>query len=34
MTVEALAKGYRVLEVPISYKPRRAGSNTKLDPTG
>jgi dolichol-phosphate mannosyltransferase len=34
MTVEALAKGYRVLEVPIKYKPRRAGSNTKLDPIG
>jgi dolichol-phosphate mannosyltransferase len=34
MTVEALAKGYRVLEIPISYKPRRAGSNTKLDPLG
>ena len=34
MTVEALAKGYRVLEVPISYKPRRAGSNTKLNPLG
>jgi dolichol-phosphate mannosyltransferase len=34
MTVEALAKGYRVLEVPIKYKPRRAGSNTKLDPLG
>jgi dolichol-phosphate mannosyltransferase len=34
MTVEALAKGYRVLEVPIKYKPRRDGSNTKLDPIG
>ena len=29
MTVEALAKGYRVLEVPISYG-RRHGTNTKL----
>jgi glycosyltransferase involved in cell wall biosynthesis len=34
MTVEALAKGYRVLEVPINYKPRKDGSNTKLDPLG
>jgi glycosyltransferase involved in cell wall biosynthesis len=31
MTVEALARGYRVLEVPISYG-RRAGSKTKLNP--
>jgi dolichol-phosphate hexosyltransferase len=31
MTVEALAKGYRVLEVPVSYGLRR-GSTTKLDP--
>lgn len=31
MTVEALAKGYRVLEVPISYG-RRRGTNTKLNP--
>ncbi|MGC1928729.1 MAG: glycosyltransferase [Candidatus Nitrosopolaris sp.] len=31
MTVEALAKGYRVLEVPISYGPRR-GTKTKLKP--
>jgi dolichol-phosphate mannosyltransferase len=31
MTVEALAKGYRVLEVPVSYGLRK-GSTTKLDP--
>ena len=33
MTVEALAKGYRVVEVPISYGVRQ-GSKTKLDPLG
>jgi glycosyltransferase involved in cell wall biosynthesis len=33
MTVEALAKGYRVLEVPIHYGIRK-GSRTKLDPVG
>jgi len=33
MTVEALAKGYRVVEVPISYGVRQ-GSKTKLDPIG
>ena len=31
MTVEALAKGYRLIEVPISYKNRR-NSKTKLNP--
>jgi dolichol-phosphate hexosyltransferase len=31
MTVEALAKGYRVLEVPIRYGLRH-GTRTKLDP--
>jgi len=31
MTVEALAKGYRIIEVPISYKNRR-DSKTKLNP--
>jgi len=31
MTVEALAKGYRVLEVPIRYGLRN-GTRTKLDP--
>jgi glycosyltransferase involved in cell wall biosynthesis len=31
MTVEALAKGYRVLEVPIRYGIR-VGTGTKLDP--
>ncbi|TVP39285.1 glycosyltransferase [Candidatus Nitrosocosmicus arcticus] len=31
MTVEALAKGYRVLEIPINYGLRK-GSNTKLAP--
>ena len=33
ITVEALAKGYRVLEIPIGYQQRK-GSNTKLDPVG
>jgi glycosyltransferase involved in cell wall biosynthesis len=33
MTVEALAKGYRVVEIPIRYGVRR-GSKTKLDPLG
>jgi dolichol-phosphate mannosyltransferase len=33
MTVEALVKGYRVLEVPVSYGVRK-GSSTKLDPLG
>jgi dolichol-phosphate hexosyltransferase len=33
MTVEALAKGYRVIEVPISYSVRQ-GSKTKLNPLG
>jgi dolichol-phosphate hexosyltransferase len=33
MTVEALAKGYRVLEVPIRYGLRK-GTYTKLDPVG
>jgi dolichol-phosphate hexosyltransferase len=33
MTVEALAKGYRVLEVPIRYGLRK-GTRTKLDPVG
>lgn len=33
MTVEAIAKGYRVIEVPISYK-KRTGTVTKLNPTG
>lgn len=33
MTVEALAKGYRVSEVPISYGLRK-GSDTKLNPVG
>jgi dolichol-phosphate hexosyltransferase len=33
MTVEAPAKGYRIVEIPIGYN-RRKGSNTKLDPLG
>jgi glycosyltransferase involved in cell wall biosynthesis len=33
MTVEALAKSYRVVEIPISYGLRK-GSRTKLDPIG
>lgn len=31
MTVEALAKGYRITEIPISYK-NRTNSKTKLNP--
>jgi glycosyltransferase involved in cell wall biosynthesis len=31
MTVEALAQGYRILEVPINYSSRK-GSKAKLDP--
>ena len=31
MTVEALAKAYRIVEIPITYR-RRDGSNTKLHP--
>ncbi len=31
MTVEALAKGYRVVEVPINYR-KRSNSKTKLSP--
>lgn len=34
MTVEAIAKGYRILEVPINYATRKGRSNTKLDPLG
>jgi glycosyltransferase involved in cell wall biosynthesis len=33
MTVEALAKGYVVVEIPIGYGARQ-GSKTKLDPLG
>jgi dolichol-phosphate mannosyltransferase len=34
MTVEAIAKGYRILEVPINYAARKGQSNTKLNPIG
>jgi glycosyltransferase involved in cell wall biosynthesis len=34
ITVEALAKGYRVFEVPISYGLRKGQSSAKLDPIG
>lgn len=34
MTVEAIAKGYRILEVPINYAARKGQSNTKLNPLG
>jgi glycosyltransferase involved in cell wall biosynthesis len=35
MTVEALARGYRILEVPISYNRRKGSSSkTKIDPLG
>lgn len=33
MTVEALAKGYRVVEIPIKYGTRK-GTPTKLNPVG
>jgi dolichol-phosphate hexosyltransferase len=32
MTVEALARGFRVVEVPISYTKRKGTSRTKLNP--
>ncbi len=32
MTVEGLAKGYRIIEVPIDYKVRSKKSVTKLSP--
>jgi dolichol-phosphate hexosyltransferase len=32
MTVEALAKGYRILEIPIGYGKRISSSKTKLHP--
>ena len=34
MTVEVIAKGYRILEVPINYGARKERSDTKLDPLG
>ena len=34
ITVEALAKGLRMLEVPIQYGVRHESSSTKLDPLG
>lgn len=34
MTVEGLTKGYRIFEVPISYKLRHTRSATKLSPMG
>jgi dolichol-phosphate hexosyltransferase len=34
MTVEALARGYRIVEVPISYGRRKGEEKTKLDPLG
>jgi dolichol-phosphate hexosyltransferase len=34
MTVEAIAKGFKVAEVPIEYKVRKGASTTKLNPLG
>ena len=34
MTVEALAKGFKVVEIPIEYSSRKVASATKLDPLG
>ena len=32
MTIESVKKGLRIVEVPISYRPRSAGTKTKLHP--
>ena len=32
MTIESVKKGLRIIEVPISYRPRSAGTKTKLHP--
>ena len=34
MTVEALARGYKILEVPIGYSLRKKAAKTKVDPLG
>jgi len=32
MTVESVKKGLRIIEVPVTYMPRAAGTRTKLNP--
>ena len=32
MTIESVKKGLRIVEVPITYRPRSAGTKTKLHP--
>lgn len=32
MTIESVKKGLRITEVPITYRPRTAGTKTKLNP--
>lgn len=32
MTIESVKKGLRLLEVPITYQPRKEGTRTKLNP--
>ena len=32
MTIESVKKGLRIIEVPITYQPRSAGTKTKLHP--
>lgn len=32
MTIESVKKGLRIIEVPITYMPRAAGTRTKLNP--
>jgi dolichol-phosphate mannosyltransferase len=34
MTVEAIAKGFKVIEIPVEYNTRKSTSLTKLDPLG
>jgi glycosyltransferase (TIGR04182 family) len=32
ITIESVKKGLRIMEVPITYRPRTAGTKTKLNP--
>jgi dolichol-phosphate mannosyltransferase len=34
MTVEAIAKGFKVVEIPVEYSVRKKASITKLNPIG
>jgi dolichol-phosphate hexosyltransferase len=34
MTVEAMAKGFKVIEIPVEYSIRKERSSTKLNPLG